>query len=291
MSAGFDAISFQGSPILWNKRHQTISPGISFYHWHQCCELLLVFGGSGTIIINNQTYPIREGMIFIFQPFEIHKVFARSTDDIPYDRTVVHLNHLHIEPYLRSFPRRHQMLDTLCYSRDMKRAFELGEHFEAVQQCMEDYEQIAHEDRGATQEEITVFMLRLLSVLEKVIPENLYSSPVQWRHEEYSERIMSWIEDNYMENDILNRLANELHLTRSYISRVFKKETGSNLSEYLTAKRIKIAAHLLESTSTPVEIIAHQIGFQNVSHFISCFKKTYRITPLQYRLKAKASNA
>ncbi|QOS79371.1 helix-turn-helix transcriptional regulator [Paenibacillus sp. JNUCC31] len=98
---------------------------------------------------------------------------------------------------------------------------------------------------------------------------------------------MNWIEENYMESDILNNLADDLHLTRSYVSRVFKKETGSNLSEYLVAKRIQVAAHLLESTSIQVDSIAHQVGFQNVSHFISRFKKTYRLTPLQYRLKVK----
>ncbi|MGG4484038.1 helix-turn-helix domain-containing protein [Paenibacillus illinoisensis] len=290
MSAGFDAIPFNGSPILWNNRHRTTRPDISFYHWHQCCELLLVFGGSGTVVINNQTYPIREGKLFVFQPFEIHKVYAKATDDLPYDRTVVHLNHVHIEPYLRLFPKRQELFDRLCYSRDMERAFELGEHFEDVRQCMEDYERFAHDDRGATQEEITVFLLRLLSSLEKIIPETRSHSPVQRRSEEYSERIMGWIEANYMENDILNKLADELHLSRSYISRLFKKETGSNLSEYLTAKRIKVAAHLLESTTTPVENIAHQIGFQNVSHFISCFKKTYRLTPLRYRIKVKTTD-
>lgn len=290
MSAGFDPIPFNGSPILWNNRHRTTSPGISFYHWHQCCELLLVCGGSGTVVLNNQTYPIFEGMLFVFQPYEIHKVFAKATEGLPYDRVVVHLNHVHIGPYLQSFPKRQELFDRLCYSPDMERVFVLGEQFEAVRQCMEDYERFAHDDRGATQEEITVLLLRLLSLLEKVIPETRSPSPVQWRSKEYSERIMSWIEANYMENDILNKLAGELHLTRSYISRLFKKETGSNLSEYLTTKRIKVAVHLLESTSTPVESIAHQIGFQNVSHFISCFKKTYQLTPLRYRIKVKTTD-
>ncbi|MGO4731136.1 helix-turn-helix domain-containing protein [Paenibacillus sp. 2KB_22] len=287
MSAGFDAISFHGSPTLWNNRHQTISTGIDFYHWHQCCELLLVFGGEGTVVINSQTYPIAEGMLFLFQPFEIHKVYAKATDVLPYDRTVVHLNHLHIESLLQSFPRRHKVWEMLCYSSDIERAFHLGEHFEAVRQCMEEYEQIVQNDLGVTQEEIIVFLLRLLTLMEKIIPETRSSSPVQWRRDEYSERIMNWIEENYMESDILNKLADELHLTRSYVSRVFKKETGSNLSEYLVAKRIQVAAHLLESTSIQVDNIAHQVGFQNVSHFISRFKKTYCLTPLQYRLKVK----
>ncbi|WP_405152567.1 helix-turn-helix domain-containing protein [Paenibacillus sp. FSL K6-0108] len=287
MSAGFDPIPFQGSAMLWNNRHQTHQPGISFYHWHQCCELLLVYDGNGTVVLNNQTYPIRKGMLFVFQPFEIHKVFAKATDEHPYDRTVVHINHLRLEPFLSAFPKRLELFGQLCYSRSTERAFDLGEQFDAVRQCMEDYERYAHTGRGDTQEEMTIFMLRLLSLLEDIVPEQSSPSPAQRRSEEYSEKMMSWIEHHYMESDILDKLAAELHLTQSYVSRRFRKETGSTLSEYLTAKRIKVAAHLLESTSYTVESIAHQIGFQNVSHFISSFKKTYLITPLKYRLRGK----
>ncbi|MNW27857.1 Bifunctional transcriptional activator/DNA repair enzyme AdaA [compost metagenome] len=289
MSLGFESVAFHGSPIVWTDRHVTRTPNISFYHWHQCCELLIVYNGDGIVVMNNQTYQIRKGMLFVFQPFEIHKVYAKITEDCAYERAVIHLNHPYIEQYLNDFPRRRELFDRLCYASDIERAFDLGEDLEQFTLCMADYEQLAHTDRGASQEEITIFMLRLLTAMEKLVPLSEAKPSLGRRPEEYSESIMNWIEAHYMESDILNKLAHELHLTRSYVSRLFKKETGSNLSEYLAAKRIKVAAHLLETTSQPVEAIANQVGFQNVSHFIACFKRTYRLTPLKFRMKTKES--
>ncbi|QOS79230.1 helix-turn-helix domain-containing protein [Paenibacillus sp. JNUCC31] len=290
MALGFEAVPFHGQPVVWTDRHVTSKPNIEFYHWHQCCELLIVFGGTGIVVMNNQTYDIRRGMLFVFQPFEIHKVYAKITDDCVYERAVIHLNHTVIDQYLSGFPRRREWFDRLCYANDRERAFDFGDHWQLFVQCVEDYERIAHTDRGASQEEITVFMLRLLSAMEKLVSPADTVSPLPRRKEEYSEMMMHWVETHYMESDVLNKLANELHLTRSYVSRLFKKETGSNLSEYLIAKRIKVAAHLLETTSLSVETISNRVGFQNVSHFISSFKKTHCNTPLKYRLNTKQDN-
>lgn len=287
MALGFEAVPFQGQPIVWSDRHVTSKSHAGFYHWHQCCELLIVFGGSGIVVMNNQTYEIRRGMLFVFQPFEIHKVYAKITDECAYERTVVHLNHTVIDQYLSEFPRRREWFDLLCNANNHERAFDFSGYWELFLQLIGDYERIAHTDRGASQEEITVFILRLLSAMEKLITPSNGTVELSRRKEEYSETIMNWVETHYMESDILNKLASELHLTRSYVSRLFKKETGSNLSEYLTAKRIKIAAHLLETTLLSVETISNRVGFQNVSHFISSFKKTYRNTPLKYRLKTR----
>lgn len=291
MSLGFEAIAFRGSPIVWTDRHITSTPHAGFYHWHQCCEILLVCEGSGIVVMNNQTHPIKKGMLFVFQPFEIHKVYAKIAEDNPYERTVIHLNHPYIDQYLHDFPRRRGLFDRLCNSGGVERAIDLGEELEQVAMCMKEYERIARTDRGASREEITVFMLRLLTVMERLLPGSGSKPSASRRKSEYSEAIMGWIETHYMESDILNKLAGELHLTRSYISRLFKNETGSTLSEYLAAKRIKVAAHLLETTSLPVETIAHEVGFQNVSHFISCFKQTYRLTPLKYRGKVRENGS
>ncbi|WP_025684883.1 helix-turn-helix domain-containing protein [Paenibacillus maysiensis] len=287
MALGFEPVPFQGLPIVWSDCHVSSKPNSGFYHWHQCCEILVIYNGNGTVVMNNQTHQIKKGMLFVFQPFEIHKVYAKISEHCPYKRTVIHLNHLYIDQYLSSFPHRRELFDRLCYSSVIERAFDLGNDLDFFTTFVDDYERIAHTDRGSSQEEITIFMLRFLSAMEKFIPSSGTKPLLTWRKEEYSEIIMNWIETHYMESDILNKLANELHLTRSYVSRLFKKETGSNLTEYLTAKRVKVAAHLLETTSFPVETIGNKVGFQNISHFISCFKKTYQVTPLQYRLNTK----
>lgn len=40
-----------------------------YYHWHQGCELLIVFDGAGSVVVNQQMSPIKKGMLFSSSPF------------------------------------------------------------------------------------------------------------------------------------------------------------------------------------------------------------------------------
>ncbi|MNI97083.1 Arabinose operon regulatory protein [compost metagenome] len=74
-----------------------------------------------------------------------------------------------------------------------------------------------------------------------------------------------------------------MHLSKSYVSRIFHQETGSRLVDYLTARRIKQACRLLSTTDLPVERIGITVGFPNASYFNQLFKKSLGTTPLKYR--------
>jgi len=100
-----------------------------------------------------------------------------------------------------------------------------------------------------------------------------------------SERIMSWIEKHYGEPFRLEELADELHMSKSYLSRLFRQETGSSITGYLTARRIQQACHLLQSTNKSVEVIGEQVGLTNASYFINLFKRIMGVSPHQYHLR------
>ncbi|WP_260871158.1 helix-turn-helix domain-containing protein [Paenibacillus xylanexedens] len=132
------------------------------------------------------------------------------------------------------------------------------------------------------QENHIIFLLQMLSLLQTYEPQDsLISSG--YRQPQYAEQIMQWIERNFSQSFELSRLAEELHISKSYASRMFKKETGSTITEYLLARRIKQACHLLETTSQPIDVIASALGFNTAAYFIAQFKQIYRTTPLQYR--------
>jgi AraC-like DNA-binding protein len=94
---------------------------------------------------------------------------------------------------------------------------------------------------------------------------------------------MNWLEARHTDEFDLGQLADELHLSKYYISRVFREETGSSITEYLTARRIMQACRLLETTALTVEQIGAEVGLPNTSHFILTFKKAVGLTPLKYR--------
>jgi len=95
--------------------------------------------------------------------------------------------------------------------------------------------------------------------------------------------IIDYIKNNYMNNITLNELASLVHLHPSYISNIFKKQTGITLSGFITMQRISAAKKLLLETDRKIEDIAGATGFYDVHHLSNRFKKIEGLSPSQYR--------
>ncbi|TYP74590.1 response regulator [Paenibacillus methanolicus] len=78
-------------------------------------------------------------------------------------------------------------------------------------------------------------------------------------------------------------IASHVYLNPDYLTRIFKRETGLSISDYLLRQRLGIAAELLASTDQPVSAVAVRIGYANFSHFSRMFKKYTGMNPMEYR--------
>jgi AraC-like DNA-binding protein len=85
--------------------------------------------------------------------------------------------------------------------------------------------------------------------------------------------IMRWVVEHYAEEVSLDRLAEFVHLSKFYASRIFRNETESSIGQYLTVRRIRQACRLLQTTDLSVEQIGIQVGLPSPPYFIQLFKK------------------
>ena len=83
----------------------------------------------------------------------------------------------------------------------------------------------------------------------------------------------------------LKTQAQLLNVNSSYLSSLFKKETGMPLTEYVNRKRVEYALFLLNSTNMQIQTIAQQCGVPDVNYFTKIFKKLIGKTPKEYRSK------
>ncbi len=81
----------------------------------------------------------------------------------------------------------------------------------------------------------------------------------------------------------LKGLAETMDVNASYLSALFKKETGKTLTEYVNGKRIEHAVFLLNSTKLQVQEVARRCGIDDVNYFTKLFKKIVGKTPKEYR--------
>ncbi|SFM14158.1 transcriptional regulator, AraC family [Gracilibacillus orientalis] len=271
-------------PFTWVYRRVNEKNFQGFYHWHQGCELLFVYRGRGNVIVNQHSYEIKKGMMFFFQPFQLHKVYVEVSPDTPYERSVMHFDPLTLGKNLHLFPDLSALLKQLQNGVNEPQAFDLKNSFNYMYEVCDIFNKSLQTNNW--EEDSQLFLMQLLSCIRSNIHDSDLetSSNKKFRSLHYSERIMQWIEEHYMEPFDLELLSHDLHLSKSYASRIFKRETGSSLTEYINIRRIKEACQLLQVTHKPIELIGESIGFGSVSYFIQLFKKMIGTTPHQFRL-------
>lgn len=81
----------------------------------------------------------------------------------------------------------------------------------------------------------------------------------------------------------LRYLADELNINSSYLSSLFKKETGITVTTYIIRQRINYAKHLLENTRLQIQTVAQYCGLGDVHYFSKLFKKETGMTPRDFR--------
>jgi len=284
----FAPVLFEGRRIVWDHRACSDAPFPGFYHWHPCFEVLFVHEGAGTVIVNQIAYEIRRGMMFVFQPFHLHKVYPLPSPEQPYIRTKLHFVPEEMADKIKSFPQRYGILQRLWEEQDAMFAWDLREHADYMEQLFRRYERLGAGKGRSSEEDDVLLLLELLGVVQEEDNRLKHGGggEIVRRPLRYSEKIMRWIEEHFAEEVSLERIAEEMHLSRFYVSRVFRAETGSSLSDYLAARRIKHACRLLQTTTLPVERIGSEVGLPDASYFVHLFKKMIGTTPLKYRNRA-----
>ncbi len=89
---------------------------------------------------------------------------------------------------------------------------------------------------------------------------------------------------NHLEEELRrDDIAAHVHLNRDYLSRMFSREMGISLKEYITEQKMKAAQGMLKTTSFPVNFIGAKLGYCNSSHFSFTYKKVMGRTPKEER--------
>ena len=94
--------------------------------------------------------------------------------------------------------------------------------------------------------------------------------------------MLNFIQANY-QNITLEEMATKFNLSEPYISKYIKDKSGKTFGEHVVHIRMKKAKSLLRNGNMTVENISAAVGYQNVEHFNRLFKKTFDMTPVQYR--------
>jgi transcriptional regulator GlxA family with amidase domain len=100
--------------------------------------------------------------------------------------------------------------------------------------------------------------------------------------------VQTWIADTYHLSNPVAQMTERSGLTERTFIRRFRAATGYSPIEYVQTLRIEEAKHLLETTRTPIEMIAVEVGYEDPNFFRRLFKRRVGITPARYRQRFAA---
>lgn len=98
--------------------------------------------------------------------------------------------------------------------------------------------------------------------------------------------IMNYLKNHY-KDVTLDELAENFNLSKPYLSKYIKENAGITFQEAVKKARMKKARTMLKDSNQTVENIAATVGYDNVEHFNRLFKKTYGMTPVQFRRESR----
>lgn len=148
----------------------------------------------------------------------------------------------------------------------------------------QDYELIGRLNAGITDFDRTFDDIgQVRDWLGEILPLCLEDEAARGASHPHLHRILHIIEEAYGSELSLQQLASQLHVTDSYLSRLFKEELDVNFKDYLTAYRMKKAKELLASTSLSIKDIGQRVGYPVPIAFTRAFKNHEGITPRDFR--------
>ncbi|HYH05157.1 MAG TPA: response regulator [Bacillota bacterium] len=107
---------------------------------------------------------------------------------------------------------------------------------------------------------------------------------------DYIARAIQYIQNHYMEDLAIKEVADFLHLSEGYLSKLFKNETGYTFVDYLTNYRMKKACKLLTVPTVKIYEIAEQVGYKDQRYFSLLFKKITGMTPKEFKERKVSIN-
>ncbi len=97
------------------------------------------------------------------------------------------------------------------------------------------------------------------------------------------ESVKHYIREHLQDDLSREKIADQFYLNADYLGKIFKKETGESLGNFIAAEKMKAAAKMLISSDKTVSEISALLDYDNFSHFSRSFKKHLGVSPREYR--------
>ncbi|MFD0670617.1 AraC family transcriptional regulator [Cohnella sp. GCM10027633] len=268
-----------------HRQHLPIEP---VFHSHWFYEVYYFHEGKCNYLIGDRIYTLAPGDLILMYGMTLH--CAKVDDSVPYIRSIVHFDPALMRPYLEQ-TRAVNVLEPFEKFKNYRLSLR-GEDKEEAERILALMRK--HQERG---DEIGSgrLMLAFADLLHFVYDKCARTLREQREFPSEKEKavqdVIALLERTFAEDLHMDQLQKELHLSKSYLAKIFKEVTGVTIFEYVYRKRINEARILfLMNPATTVTEACFRFGFKHLAHFSRLFKQMTGLTPEQFKKQAKDNN-
>lgn len=249
------------------------------YHYHDFDKIVLLMGGKVTYMVEGTAYFLRPGDLLLVGRDQVHRPVIDPNE--PYDRIVIWAE----EGFLKKHSSPDCPLDQ-CFRLADRRGFDLmrldADTRRTLQGLVDRLEQSFKEEGfGAGLLRESYFLQLMVFVNRIMLDDMTVLDETTGREDGKIRQIMRYIGEHLGEELSVEQLAGQIYTSKYHFMRRFKAETGVTVHQYVTQKRLFLAARLLRG-GTPAVRAAEECGFEDYSTFVRAFKKAFGKTPREY---------
>jgi len=274
-------------PPVFGSRVRSLQPYNTNFHLHENYEIYLLVDGQLDYFVEQTCYRLTPGSLILFDNKTIHKC-SNSTDN-SYERVTVHFH-----PMLARHLGTNKTNLLACFERIPEQGCILQldtRETETFLALADNIVRTNHDRLLGADALLNAYLTELLVFVNRCFNEHKATHRQDHSGSVVSSRLrplLEYIEDHLTEDLSLDALAAGLSVSKSTISHIFKEETGSTPSRYITTRRIALAKHLLRSGATVTDACM-QSGFNDYANFIRVFKSSTGIPPGQYKKELESN--
>ena len=243
------------------------------YHYHEFYKLLLLVSGSGGYVVDGQRYLLQPGDVVLIGSRSVHR--PELNRDSPYERIIIYIS----PDFLQ---------------RESTAGCDLAEIFSPRQghvlrlkepQRRKLFSMAAALEKDLGGEEYGRDILSNGTLLQLLVeigrnlrrPDHLHPSPEMPENDRILE-LLRYIDAHLTEDLDIEQLAEEFYISKFYMMRLFRRETGTTIHSYLTRRRLYLARELIDGGMRTTEA-CYRCGFRSYSSFTRAYGKYFGTTP------------
>ncbi len=250
-------------------------------HSHNFYEIYVFVGGSILLSVEGHIFDVKKGDIVIIPPYTIHQLLPAEPTKSPYIRMYLYVS----VPCLRSFSfNEYDLLSTL-HLAEKNRRFHFTirdmDEYNTITSCMRKIYDNRKEKFREKEMLNRSYILQIMALLNRNIIRELEPQGIVHTMNPTIEKVIRYINENYMDDITLDFLADHFYMNRFTLSKEFKNQTDHTIHNYLKMKRINVAKQELSHGVSPSEVFLLS-GFKDYSTFYRAFLKSEGVTPKDF---------